>query len=295
VDTTSGPFSSAPVSTTEVLDVFVAPVHLDLLGAVVDTSPIHLTIKAHAGEGLVLGNVVSALSDVFNPPLPDTLDLDFINGRLAQLIQQLNEHIPGITPSPTVITPAPEGSERILQLTLAPINLNLLGLVLKTSQIQVNADAQTGDGRLLGNVLTTLLNTLGATPENLNALNNNLNALLAKVVGVLNVSSLILPPDAISQLSQVLQTLALPDLINKTGEPKEAPILDLIIASTDGTRPPVDVDLLGLIITTSNIDAELLARTGEGQVLGNLLYNVANLLNPGGAVGLLSLLTQLGA
>ena len=37
---------------------------------------------------------------------------------------------------------------------MPPINVNLLGLVLKTSQIQVNANAQTGNGDLLGNVLT---------------------------------------------------------------------------------------------------------------------------------------------
>ena len=61
-----------------------------------------------------------------------------------------------------------------------------------------------------------------------------------------------------------------------------APILDLVIASTDGTSPPVDVDLLGLVVTTSNIDAHLSAETGDGQVLGNLLYNVANLPNPAG-------------
>jgi hypothetical protein len=46
-------------------------------------------------------------------------------------------------------------------------------------------------------------------------------------------------------------------------------------------------------VTTSNIQAQLLAETGQGQVLGNLLYNVANLLNPDGTTTLLLLLTQL--
>ena len=93
---------------------------------------------------------------------------------------------------------------------MPPIDLNLLGLVLKTSQIQVNANAQTGNGDLLGNVLTTLLNTLGATPQNLSDLSGNLNALLSKVVGVLNATSLTLPSDAVSSLSGVLQQLACP-------------------------------------------------------------------------------------
>ena len=40
-------------------------------------------------------------------------------------------------------------------------------------------------------------------------------------------------------------------------------------------------------------DAELWARTGDGQVLGNLLFNVAHLLDEGNAVSMLLLLTQL--
>jgi hypothetical protein len=156
-----------------------------------------------------------------------------------------------------------------------------------------NANAQTGNGDLLGNVLTDLLNTLNATPQNLATLNSNLNTILAKVVGVLNVSSLILPPSALSSLSQVLQELALPNLINTTGT-ASAPILNLAIASTDGTTPPVDVNLLGLVVTTSNIQAQLIAQTGDGQILGNLLYNVANLLNPGGSINLLTILGALG-
>ena len=47
------------------------------------------------------------------------------------------------------------------------------------------------------------------------------------------------------------------------------------------------------MITTSNIQAELVATTGEGQVLGNLVYNVAHLLDPGGLINLLTILNQL--
>ena len=94
------------------------------------------------------------------------------------------------------------------------------------------------------------------------------------------------------QLSEVLQQLALPDLV--TAEPGQtAKILDLVIAQPDGS-PPVNVDLLGLNVQVGNIDAELSARTGEGQILGNLLYNVANLVNPGGLGSLIDLLTQIG-
>ncbi|MBV9126241.1 MAG: hypothetical protein JO112_23065, partial [Planctomycetes bacterium] len=53
------------------------------------------------------------------------------------------------------------------------------------------------------------------------------------------------------------------------------------------------VNLLGLDVTTSNITAQLLAQTGNGQILGNLLYNIANLLNPNETTTLLFLLVQL--
>jgi hypothetical protein len=56
----------------------------------------------------------------------------------------------------------------------------------------------------------------------------------------------------------------------------------------------VDADLLGLRVTTSNIHAQLTAQTGQGQILGNLLYNVSHLLDPGGSLNLLTILNLLG-
>jgi hypothetical protein len=134
------------------------------------------------------------------------------------------------------------------------------------------------------------LNTLGATPQEREDLSNNLNALLAKVVGILNSVHLVLPDGAIDALTQVLQTLALPDLVTET-VPATAPILDIVIAAPNG--PPVNVDLLGVVITTSDINARLIATTGEGEVLGNMVYNVAHLLDPGGALNLLTILNIL--
>jgi hypothetical protein len=55
----------------------------------------------------------------------------------------------------------------------------------------------------------------------------------------------------------------------------------------------VQADLLGLVVTTSDIDAELWAETGDGMILGNLLFNVSHLLDQGNGVSLLLLLTQL--
>jgi hypothetical protein len=284
-----GPLSSAPASTTPVLDLFVAPIQANLLGAVITTSPITVTIRANAGDNLVLGNVLTELAHLFDPPLPDQLDLNVINDRLAQLLADLDAQIPGI-PSAPVDPVTIDSNSEVLRLVVPPIDLDLLGLNLQTNQIRVNADAQTGSGELLGNVLTTLLNSLNATPDQRETLSNNLNALLARVVGILNSVHLVLPTGAVEGLSSVLQTLALPDLVT-ADVPATSPVLTVDIAAPNGQ--PVDVDLLGLQITTSNIHLQLDATTGDGQILGNLVYNVAHLLDPGGALNLLTVLNAL--
>jgi hypothetical protein len=287
--TGSGSLSNAPAATTPVLDLYVAPVQLNLLGLLVTTSPIHLTITAHSGNGLILGNVITDLANLFNPPI-QPLNIDLLNQKLAALLTELNQQIPGVNPAPT--PPVNLGNGQFLNLTVPPIDLNLLGLVLQTSPITVNAYSQQGSGELLGNILTTALNALGATPQNLTGLNQNLDAILAKVVGVLNASTLTLSSSVVNSLPSVLQTLALPTLINATPG-ATTQVLNLTIASSASNAAPVDVNLLGLQVTTSNIQAQLLAETGNGELLGNLVYNVANLLNPGNSLTLLSLLAQL--
>jgi hypothetical protein len=84
---------------------------------------------------------------------------------------------------PLPLPPLPPGNAcSILSLDLGPINLNLLGLVVRTNQIQLRIDAVQGPGNLLGNLLcgiTGLLdpNALANTP--LGQLTQILNALLA--------------------------------------------------------------------------------------------------------------------
>jgi hypothetical protein len=89
---------------------------------------------------------------------------------------------------PLPLPPLPPGNAcSILSLDLGPINLNLLGLVVRTNQINVRIDAVPGAGNLLGNLLcavTNLLNPTGALGQLTGALNNlaaALNALLALV------------------------------------------------------------------------------------------------------------------
>lgn len=284
--------STTYTSTTPVLDAYIAPVNLNLLGAVVTTSPINLVITAHSGSGLALGNIVTDLANVLNGTTGNIVN-NVENG-LSSLLNTLNQQFPNIASAPLPSpSPTPSGALQVLSLTVPPIDLNLLGLILQTSTIQVNATAQSGNGQLLGNLLVDLLNSAHVSQTNLSTINSDLNAVLAKVVGILNVTTLSIPTTALSSLSPTLQELLSPTLIDTTGAAvPPQPILNLSVASSNGT-PPVDVDLLGVVVTTSNIDIQLLAQPGQGQILGNLLYNASHLLD-GGLLSVLGILNTLG-
>jgi len=62
--------SSAPqaAATTgcQVLDLVLGPLHLDLLGLVVDLNQVHLNITAQPGNGNLLGNLVCAIANLLN-------------------------------------------------------------------------------------------------------------------------------------------------------------------------------------------------------------------------------------
>jgi hypothetical protein len=58
-----------PAQTTagcQVLDLVLGPLHLDLLGLVVDLNQVHLNITAQPGNGNLLGNLVCAIANLLN-------------------------------------------------------------------------------------------------------------------------------------------------------------------------------------------------------------------------------------
>ncbi len=72
------------------------------------------------------------------------------------------------------------GSCFILNLTLGPLDLNLLGLQVHLNQVVLNITAQSGSGNLLGNLLCSvadLLNNGGALTDISNLLNQILGSL----------------------------------------------------------------------------------------------------------------------
>ena len=84
-------------------------------------------------------------------------------------------------PATTAQLPDLPNSCRILNLRLGPINLNLLGLVIRTNVINVRIDAQRGPGNLLGNLLCGITGALDPRNNTLGQLAAALNAILALV------------------------------------------------------------------------------------------------------------------
>jgi hypothetical protein len=173
-----------------ILDLALGPITLDLLGLVVETSPICLQITAFENGGL-LGNLLCTVANLLNTGL----SLDQILGGLtsaenSQLLNGLTDLFNGglarlLDAILTAVLPGGHSSCGILHLELGPLNLNLLGLevILDNCQggaVTVDITAERGRGNLLGNLLCGLLGdgliTLGST---LQAILNQILAVLA--------------------------------------------------------------------------------------------------------------------
>jgi hypothetical protein len=83
--------ASTPVAATgtcRILDLTLGPLHLDLLGLVVDLNQVHLTITAQQGPGNLLGNLLCAIANLLNgSPSPTALQqiVNLLNQILARL------------------------------------------------------------------------------------------------------------------------------------------------------------------------------------------------------------------
>jgi ABC-type phosphate transport system substrate-binding protein len=78
---------TVPVSasgTCRVLDLTLGPLHLDLLGLVVDLNAVHLQITAQSGPGNLLGNLLCAVANLLNGGLN-------VGTALNQLVNLLNQ------------------------------------------------------------------------------------------------------------------------------------------------------------------------------------------------------------
>jgi hypothetical protein len=77
----------------------------------------------------------------------------------------------------------------ILNLTLGPLDLNLLGLRVQLNQVQLDITAEQGPGNLLGNLLCAIAGLLDPQPSPLPGIPQLLNqivGLLNQILGILN-------------------------------------------------------------------------------------------------------------
>jgi len=171
-----------------ILDLQLGPINLDLLGVVVETSPICLVITAHEAGGL-LGDLLCSVANLLNGGL--SLDqilagqgvTDPVLGVIPGLtVPQIGDLLTGVTNLlngvlsnllNAVVTDIISGQGPvcdILHLELGPLDLNLLGLEVVLDDcaggpVVVDLTAERGPGNLLGNLLCGLLGRtgLGAT------------------------------------------------------------------------------------------------------------------------------------
>jgi len=157
----------------------------------------------------------------------------------------------------------------ILNLSLGPINLNLLGLIVNLDNCNngpITVDITGDDSGLLGQLLCGLAGGL-LGPIDLGGLLDILDALGAAegltVTGILT--------DLLNQLfEEILSTTPTPTGGHANGI---CPILDLEIPQG------LHLSLLGLNVDTSPICLEISAQEGPGNLLGNLLCSLTDLLN----------------
>lgn len=168
----------------------------------------------------------------------------------------------------------------ILDLSLGPIDLTLLGLNIETSRICLEVTAQQGGG-LLGDLLCGIANLLnGGTP-------------LADILAGLNADQLATLNNGLTQLLN--QAVFIPLTSSEAVTAATCEILSLSLG-------PLDLNLLGLRVQLDNcangpVTLDITAIPGGG-LLGDLLCGLNNLLNNNSPIGtppVLSLLRQIGA
>jgi len=190
------------------------------------------------------------------------------------------------TPITLETSQAMTGDCPILHLRLNAINLNLLGLQVKTSDICLNVDANSGQGQLLGNLLCglshaldgggTLGGFLGDLGSGVSGLTGTVNDLLSGVQGLLN--------GGLGALTSPSNTTVSPTSTTN--------ILHLSVG-------PVNLNLLGLQVTLDNcnngpVTVDVNAVSGSGNLLGNLLSGIAHLADRPNVPALDHLLANLG-
>ena len=142
----------------DVLNLDIAPLHLALLGLIVDLDRVHLTIKADSNGG-ILGSLLCSLAG-------GATSLQTAATKLTQAAQTSGladgtgfqvavAPVSESTPTTQALPPVPAGICTVLDLPIGPLDLNLLGLLvhLDRTELRVTADP---NGGILGSLLCAL-------------------------------------------------------------------------------------------------------------------------------------------
>jgi hypothetical protein len=179
----------------------------------------------------------------------------------------------------------------ILNLTLGPIDLNLLGLEVETSRICLEITAHANEG-LLGDLLCAVAHLLdgGLT----------LSQILAGLPGVDPDTGLVVPGLTPGQILDL--PIALANLLNAAlGQLYQAVLTAITQVNQRGTCAilhlelgPLDLTLLGLQVVLDNcnggpVTVDITGHTGPGNLLGNLLCQLLG----GGLINLGATLQQI--
>jgi len=227
---------------------------------------------------------VEGLEDRVTPAtmnLPLAVDsLALVNTAAGPVVQAVVSLAGQATDTVTATLSTEAGTVGILHLQLAPINLQLLGLHVDTSQICLDVTATPGGG-LLGDLLGGLGGGLDLGGV-LSGLGGQINNLLGRLDNVLDTAL-----GGALTVDQIFGHAAGSDDSVCTGE---CEILDLSLG-------PVDLSLLGLNVSLDNCDDGpvqvcVSATAGEG-LLGDVLCGLADGGLGGGVGGLLGRLDNL--
>jgi hypothetical protein len=138
VATTAGPATAAPAPKA------TAPASLPVAGTI-------------AGGGTFVGQVTNIAFTSVNGALAVTGNL---TGTLTNAAGEVIGTVTNVPITLPVAGATTAGSCQILDLTLGPLDLDLLGLVVHLDTVHLNITAQSGPGNLLGNLLCAVAGLL---------------------------------------------------------------------------------------------------------------------------------------
>jgi hypothetical protein len=190
-------------------------------------------------------------------------------------------------------------STTILEVTLGPVDLDLLGVRLDLQRVALEVAITPGEGQVLGNVLSELL--LQDEEAALDAIVEPLNdALGTAFAGGDSPFSTLAIDDALEDISltpEMTDAFADGSLLDRLAPPESAGLraVEETVATPIASEPTLpeevrvlslsigelDLNLLGLRVQTLEpVDLSVTAAAGQGKLLGNLFVGLSSLLDP---------------